>query len=307
MGGGGRARLAFRGVGRVGGPGGWGGVAAPLRSALAAVAAGPRGCIDPATLGGGLVSPSATLLCSPRHGGGGRDGRGGKGGGGRASAASQAGLPSERTPGSGRFEHDLHPAAPLPRRHVLADREPRQSVGVALRAGVLRGWMRRSRGWQHGVPHGVHPRGAGQHRGSGRARVPGRGEGPNAPQEAPDGAIVGDTHPMAPGAPGLGVPPFDEEHPALGRVDPGLRGGCLGSAGWEGAQVLEGRPQGLDPGDAHALPPTQARGPPERGCPAVPPAEGLVEGGARYRQALGHAIPGRQSPPGVRARPCQSG
>ena len=46
------------------------------------------------------------------------------------------------------------------------------------------------------------------------------------------------------------------------------------------------------------------RGPPEWGRPAVPPAEGLVEGGARYRQALGHAIHGRQSPSRVRARIC---
>ena len=43
-------------------------------------------------------------------------------------------------------------------------------------------------------------------------------------------------------------------------------------------------------------------GPPELGRPAVPPAEGLVEGGARYRQALGHAIQGPQPPPGVRDR-----
>ena len=101
---------------------------------------------------------------------------------------------------------------------------------------------------------------------------------------------MGDTHPMAPGAPGLVAPPFDPERPALGRVDPGLRGGRPGAAGREGARVLEGRHQGGDPRDPHALPLVEAGGPPEGGRPAVPPAEGLVEGGARYRQALGHAV-----------------
>ena len=110
-------------------------------------------------------------------GGGAREGRGGG-----ASAASAVRLPSDNTPGSGRVEHDLHPVALPPRRHELADREPRPSVGVAPRAGVLvlRGRLRRPQGWQHRVPHGVHPRDGGQHRGGGCVRVPGRGEGPVA-------------------------------------------------------------------------------------------------------------------------------
>ena len=33
---------------------------------------------------------------------------------------------------------------------------------------------------------------------------------------------MGDTQPMAPATLGLVVPPFDQESPALGRVDPGL-------------------------------------------------------------------------------------
>ena len=39
----------------------------------------------------------------------------------------------------------------------------------------------------------------------------------------------------------------------------------------------------------------------EWGRPAIPPAEGLVERGARHRQALGDTLQGRQPPPGVRA------
>ena len=56
-------------------------------------------------------------------------------------------------------------------------------------------------------------------------QVRGRGEGPVALGEAPDGAVVGDTHPMASGALLLAVPPLDQEHPALSGADPGLWGG----------------------------------------------------------------------------------
>ena len=107
---------------------------------------------------------------------------------------------------------------------------------------------------------------------------------------------------MASGALCLVVPPLDQGYPALGRVDPGPRGGCSGSAGREGALVPEGRQQRGDLGELHALPPMEAGGPPEWGRPAIPPAEGLVECGAPHRQALGDAIQGRQPPPGVRAR-----
>ena len=114
--------------------------------------------------------------------------------------APTVGPPGALTPGSGRVEHDLHPAAAPPCLHECADREPRLSVGVAPRAGVqvLRGWLGRPRGGRHHVPHGVHARDGGQHRAGGRERVLGRGEGPVAPKKALDGAAVGDTHPMAP-------------------------------------------------------------------------------------------------------------
>ena len=294
--GGRRPRDARRG-GEGGRLAGWGGgrVAAPSRPAPAPLPF--EGAVEvrsTAALGGGSVSSPGALHRSSGLGGG----------GGRASAASSVGLPSDSTPRSGCLEYNLHPAAPPPHRHEPADREPRSNVGIAPRAGVLvlRGRLSRPRGWQHRVPHGVHPRDGGQHRGGGCVRVPGRGEGPVAPQEAPDGAAVGDTHAMAPGALGFVVLPLDQVYPAMGRFDPGPRGGCPGSAGREAAQVPEGRQQGGDPGELHALPPMEAGGPPDYGRPAIPPAEGLVERGARHRQALGNAIQGRQPPPGVRAR-----
>ena len=146
------------------GPGGWGGGLPRHFGPPPPRCRGSAGGASTCRRGGGSVSSPATVLCPP--GGGAREGPGVKHkGGGRALAASPAGLPSYRTPGSGRFEHDLHPAAPPPRRHELADREPRPSVGVALRAGVLRGRLRCSRGWQHHVPHVIHPRGGGQHLG----------------------------------------------------------------------------------------------------------------------------------------------
>ena len=254
-------------------------------------------CCVTAAPGEGLKSSSSVHLCMPGLGGRG-------GGGGRATVASTVGPPGDRTRGSGRVEHDLHPAAPPPRRHELADRKPRPSVGVAPRAGVpvLRGWLGRLRGWHHRIPHGEHPRDGGQHRAGGRERVPGRGEGPVAPEEALDGAAVGDTHPMAPGALCLVVPPLDQEHPALGSAGPRLGGGGTGAADGEGTHVPEGRQQGGDLGEPRALPPMEAGGPPERGRPAIPLAEGLVERGARHCQALGDTLQGQQPPPGVRAR-----
>ena len=241
--------------------------------------------------------------CAPplaRWGGGGGGARE-EGGGG--TAASAVGLPSDNTPGSGCGDHDPHPAAPPPRRHELVDREPRRSVGVAPRAGVLvlLGWLERPRGWHHRIPHGEYPRDGGQHCGSGRVRVPGRGEGPVAPEEAPDGAAVGDAHPMAPGAFYFVVPPLVQEHPALGRVGRAPRGAFSGVAGREGTEFPEGRQQGGDLGQLRALPPMEAVGPPEWGRPAIPPAEGLVERGARHRTAPRDALQGRQPPPGVHA------
>ena len=164
--------------------------AAPLRPTPAPLPIeGLWVCCETAAPGGGLEFSS-----SEHHSTLGLGGK--RGGGGRATAASAVGPPGVCTPGSGRVEHDLHPAAPPPRLHVCADCEPRPSVGVAPRAGVrvLRGWLGRLRGGRHCVPHGVHPRDGSQHCAGGRERVPGRGEGPVAPEKAPDGAAVGDTH-----------------------------------------------------------------------------------------------------------------
>ena len=286
--------------GGLAGRGGGGGVGAPPRPAPAPLsfegAVGVRSNRRPGGRVGVLARRVPPLV---GLGGGVREGRGG-----RALAAPSVGLPSGSTLGSGRVEHDLHPAAPPPRRHELVDREPRPSVGVAPRAGVLvlRGRLWRPRGWQHRVPHGVHPRDGGQHRGGGCVRVPGRGLGPVAPRGVPDGAAVGDTHPMAPGALGFVVPPLYQEYLALGRVDPGPRGGCPGPVDREGAPVPEGCQQRSDLGELHALPPMEAVGPPEWGHPAIPPTEGLLERGAGHHQALENASQGRQPPPEVCAR-----
>ena len=106
---------------------------------------------------------------------------------------------------------------------------------------------------------------------------------------------------MASGALYLVVPALDQEHLALGCVGPGLRGSSSGAAEGEGTLVPEGRKQGGDLGELRALPPMEAEGPPERSRPAIPPAEGLVERGARHCQALGDALQGRQFQRGVRA------
>ena len=53
----------------------------------------------------------------------------------------------------------------------------------------------------------------GQHLASRRIRVSGHGKGPVAPTEAQVGAIVGDTHPMAPGLLRHVVAPLDQERP----------------------------------------------------------------------------------------------
>ena len=107
----------------------------------------------------------------------------------------------------------------------------------------LRGLRGRPRGRQHRVPHGVYPRDGGQHRSGFHIQVRGRGEGPICPGEALDGAVVGDTHPMASRVLLLAVPPLDQECPALGGAGPGLRGGGPFAADGEGTRVSEGRQQ----------------------------------------------------------------
>ena len=242
-------------------------------------------CRETAALGGGSGFSSCV-----HHNTWGRGGR--EGGGGRATVASAERPPGACTPGLGRVEHDLHLAALPPRLYECADREPRPSVGVVPCGGVavLRGWLGRPRGGRHCVPHGVHPRDGGQHRAGGREQVPGRGEGPVAPEEAPDGAAVGDTRPMAPGALCLVVPPLDQEHPALGSASPGLRGGGSGVADGEGTQVPKGRQQGGRPRRA-ARPPSNGGGGTAR---AGPPRHTASLG---PRGARGPTLPG----PGERA------
>ena len=70
----------------------------------------------------------------------------------------------------------------------------------------------------------------------------------------------------------------------LGGAGLGPRGSGTGAADGEGTLVPEGRRQGGDVGELHALPPMEAGGPPERGRPAIPPAKGLVEPGAWQRR-----------------------
>ena len=155
-------------------------------------AAGPRPVTNRVAMGvltnrrpwgmAGVLARRAPTIAACGRGGG----EGGEGG--RATAALAVKLPSDGTPGSGRVEHYLHPAAPPPCRHELSRRQPRPSVGVAPRAGVLvlRGQLGRPRGWRHRIPHGEDLRDGGQHGGGGRVWVVGRGEGPVAPEEAPD-------------------------------------------------------------------------------------------------------------------------
>ena len=96
-------------------------------------------------------------------------------------------------------------------------------------------------------------------------------------ERQPDGAVVGDTHPMASRALLLAVPPLDQEHPALGGAGPGLLGGGPAVADGEGTQVPKGRQQRGHQSGLRAIPLVEAEGPPKRGCRAIPPAEGVVE------------------------------
>ena len=153
-------------------------------------------CCKTAALGGGSGFPSPV-----HHSTWGRGGERGEGGGPRwpQRTAARCLHTWVRARGTRPAPCTLHPAALPPRLHECADREPRPSVGVVPRAGVpvVRGWLGRPRGGRHRVPHSVHPRDGGQHRAGGRERVLGCGEGPVAPEEVPDGAAVGDTHPVA--------------------------------------------------------------------------------------------------------------
>ena len=73
-----------------------------------------------------------------------------------------------------------------------------------------------------------------------RPRQTGPGAWRGAPGEAPDGAIVGDTHPVATGLLRLVIPPLDQERLALWGAGAGLWGGGPAAVDGEGTQVLEG-------------------------------------------------------------------
>ena len=145
VGGGGRATLAARGRGG----GGWGGagrvgggVAAPLWSAPRPVAAGPREVHRPAAPGGGGRCPRPPRSSARRAGGGGGRGRGrGKKGGRREGLGGLTGRAAPVTAHLGQGVSNTT-CTLRRRRHAatssrIASHPP--SVGVALRAGVLRG------------------------------------------------------------------------------------------------------------------------------------------------------------------------
>ena len=110
---------------------------------------------------------------------------------------------------------------------------------------ALQGLRGHPRGRQHHIPHGVHPRDRGHHLAGRRIRVRGYGEGPVAPGEAPDSAIVGDIQPMPPGLLRRVVPGLNQECPVLRGAGPSLRGGGLAVADGEGTLVPEGCQQGF--------------------------------------------------------------
>ena len=183
------------------------------------------------------------VLCAPQHAGLGVA-RGG--GGGRATVASAVGPPGVRTRGSGRGEHDLHPAVPPPRLHEFADREP---VGIthggtircllrgdsplapprdplAAAAAVVASIPRVYTVWYAVMPAPEAPRPPPQH------RYPRPG---------------GDAHArasMGPGALRLVVSPLDQEHPALGSASRGLRGGGTSAADGRGPRPQRGASRG---------------------------------------------------------------
>ena len=130
----------------------------------------------------------------------------------------------------------------------------------------------------------------------------GHGEVLVAPGEALDIAVVGDTHPMAPGFLRLAAPPLDQGRPALRGAGPCLWVGGPAAADGEVTRVPEGRQQRGHPSALRAHDPVEAGGPPERDCCAIPPAEGPVERGPGYREALGDALWRRQPAPEVRPR-----
>ena len=97
---------------------------APLRPTPAPLPIeGLRECCETAAPGGGSGFSSSVHHSTQGMGGE-------RGGGGRATVASAERPLGACTPGSGRVEHDLHPAALPPCLHECADREPRPSVGV---------------------------------------------------------------------------------------------------------------------------------------------------------------------------------
>ena len=170
----------------------------------------------------------------PRGGGGGgrpvavlRDGWGGGGGGGRVTVAAADCRPVPAHLGQGarkatctlrRCRHTRTTSQAAS--HAVALSPARGVLGVLVLLG--------QRGATPGqaTPHTTRHIPSGSRPAPRRLphAGPGRGEGPVAPGEAPDGAVVGDTHPMACRALLHVVPPLDQEHLVLGGAGPSLRG-----------------------------------------------------------------------------------
>ena len=102
-------------------------------------------------------------------------------------AASAVGLPSDRTPGQGAWNT---PCTPRRRRHAAKSSRTASHARAWASPPAREYWCC---GGGITAYHTADTRGME----ASSVRVPGRGEGPVAPEEAPDGAALGDTHPMA--------------------------------------------------------------------------------------------------------------
>ena len=97
------------------------------------------------------------------------------------------------------------------------------------------------------IPHGMYPRDRGHHRAGRRKLIRGHGQGPVAPGEAKEGAVMVDTHPVAPGSFCHVVPPLDQERPVLRGASSCLRVGGPVPGGRGGVRLCI--PHSLDTGN----------------------------------------------------------
>ena len=200
---------------------------------------------------------------------------GGRGGGGRACGARgeraegpgglSGWLSGACKPGSERMEHDPHPVA-VPPLHECAGEERRTSAGLVPRRGVpvlQGGWGDPGAGvtadqmtYSHGMEASTATAAACGFGGAARDLSPRR-------RNLTVPLWVTPTQ-WPPEISASSIPPLDQEHRALGSVGPGLRGGSSRAADREGTHVLAGRQNRGDKGGLRALPPMEAREPPER-------------------------------------------